>query len=279
MQPKNIIGFIDGYKGTKLYYSFYQVPESRARIIFLHGAGEYSEKYTRFAEWFKSEDIEVGLLDLRGHGRSGGPRCHIDDFNDYALDLDITIKFFEKNYDAKNIFLVSHSLGGLIAIYYSINFHYSLRGIVSCSPCLGLRLKVEPIKGWLANVFYPVLKNIPFSTRIKPKMATHDISFIERFRGDPFIRHTVTASFYVQMAKAMRYVRSHADRFSAPILILQAGADKICDPKAAENFCKIVNSRDSEFKLYEGFYHEILNEQGKEKAFGDIYNWIKARCE
>jgi alpha-beta hydrolase superfamily lysophospholipase len=216
---------------------------------------------------------------LRGHGRSGGPRCHVNDFNDYILDLDIFIKFFEKNYGKKNTFLVSHSLGGLVAIFYSLNFPYTLQGLVLCSPCLGLKLKVEPIKGWLASVFYPILKNVSFSTHIKARMATHDRSIMERFKDDPLIHHTVTASFYIQMMMAMRYVKSHADQLKAPILILQAGNDMICDAKATQNFYNMIGSPDKQFKSYGGFYHEILNETEREKVFMDIYNWIKVRSE
>lgn len=272
-----IVGFIDGYKGTKLYYQSYEVPASGSRIIFLHGAGEYSQKYARFAEWFFAKDIEVHLMDLRGHGRSAGPRCHVDNFKDYALDVDIFMKFVQKYGGKKNTFLVSHSLGGLIAIYYALDFSHKVQGVVACSPCLGLKLKVEPVKAWLTNLFYPFLKNKMFSTHIEPKMATHDNYIIEKFKDDPMIHHIVTASFYVQMTKAMRYAKRHAIDLRLPVLILQAGDDKICDTKTAENFYRNIGSPDKGFKSYEGFYHELLNEVRREQVFQDIYNWIKAR--
>ena len=273
-----IIGFTNGYKGIKLYHKSYIAKENQERIILLHGAGEYSEKYTRFAEWFIAKGIDVYLLDLRGHGRSGGPRCHVDDFNNYAQDVDIFIRFTESEYGFKNTFLVSHSIGGLIAIYYGLNFKHQLGGIVVSSPCLALKLNIDPVKVWFAGLFYRFLKDRQFASHIDFKMVTHDDYMIKRFKDDPMIYHFVTAGFYAQMVKAMKYVNSRAADLKLPLLILQAGDDRICRREAAEDFYQRAGSIDKEFKLYEGFYHEVLNETERERVFEDIYTWIKKRC-
>jgi alpha-beta hydrolase superfamily lysophospholipase len=273
-----IVGFLEGHKGVKLCYRYYSADNSTARIIFLHGAGEYSEKYTRFAEWFASRNIEVFLLDMRGHGRSGGPICHVSDFNDYAQDLDIFLKFTEKGWGQNKTFLVAHSLGGLVALFYCLNFSYNFRGVIACSPCLGLRLRVEPIKAWLALFFSKFLADKPFASNIKPRAATHDKYILEKFREDPLIHHAVTASFYVQLKTAMRYLAINAAGFKKALLVLPAGDDRICSCKAAEKFYNTVSSTDKKFQLYTGFYHELLNELKKEEVFDDIYKWIKARC-
>lgn len=272
------IGFTDGYKGVKLYYKAYAAAENQARIILLHGAGEYSEKYIRFAEWFIAKGIDVHLLDLRGHGRSGGPRCHVDDFNDYIQDVGIFTRFTEAKYGFKHTFLVSHSIGGLIALYYGLNFGQRLAGIITSSPCVGLKLRKNPVKVWLAGLFYRFLKDRRFASHINFNMVTHDDYIINKFRNDPMIHHFVTASFYVQMVKAMKYTNSHAGDLKIPFLILQAGDDKICQTGVAYDFYQRAGSLDKEFKLYDGFYHEVLNETDRERVFEDIYTWIKKRC-
>ena len=269
-----IVGFLDGYKSVKLYYKFYPAGDAAVRIIFLHGAGEYSEKYSRFAEWFSARGVDVYLLDLRGHGRSAGPVCHVNDFNDYALDLDIFVRFIEKGWGDKKTFLAAPSLGGLIAMFYSLKFSYAFKGIIACSPCLGLRLKIEPVKAWLADIFNKILADKPFSSNIRPSMATHDRYIIEKFGKDPLIHHMVTASFYVQMKKAMRYLMEHAADLKSRIFILQAQDDKICDVKVVEKFYNLIGSNDKKFRLYPGFYHELLNEVKREEPYNDIYNWI-----
>jgi len=274
---KDIVGFIGGYKGVKLFYKAWVPQKSNIRIILLHGAGEYSEKYARFAEWFFQKGIDVFALDLRGHGRSGGAVCHVKDFKDYAEDLDIFAGFLDKGWGHKNTFLVSHSLGGLIAIFYAMNFSYDFKGIVLCSPCLKLKLKLQQLMGLLANIFSKVLSDKPFASHIKPRMATHDKYIIKRFTRDPLIHHVVTASLYIQMLKTMDFVKARAGNFTRPLLLLQAGSDKICDAKVAEDFYAACGSTDKALKLYSGFYHELLNDIGKEKVFEDIYVWITER--
>ena len=275
---KDIFGFIDGYKDTKLFYRAWVSQENKARIILLHGAGEYSEKYKRFAIWFFEKKIDVFSLDMRGHGRSGGPICHVNDFNDYAQDLDIFATFIDKGWGKKSTFLVSHSLGGLVAIFYAMNFSYDFKGIVLCSPCIKLKLKLQQLMSVLARIFSKVLRDKPFASHIKPRMATHDKYIIKAFTHDPLIHHVVTSSLYLQMIKTMDYVRAKAGNFTKPLLLLQAGSDKICDATAADNFYAANGSKDKAFKLYRGFYHELLNEIGKERVFEDIYVWIKKRC-
>jgi len=46
----NSSGFVKGYKDINLFYEYYHAAgDGKARIVFLHGAGEYSQKYTRFS--------------------------------------------------------------------------------------------------------------------------------------------------------------------------------------------------------------------------------------
>src|SRR3989338_1981425 len=103
--PVKTAGFIEGYKGVKLFYKAYVRQNSFARIVFLHGAGEYSGKYERFCKWFTERNIDVFIFDLRGHGRSGGAVCHVDHFSEYALDLDVFVRFIGKSWPHKKTFL------------------------------------------------------------------------------------------------------------------------------------------------------------------------------
>ena len=138
--------------------------------------------------------------------------------------------------------------------------------------------KIEFVKKWVVYICYQILKNKSFSNNIKYPMVTHDSDMIGKFKKDPLIRHTITANLYIQMIKTIKYVRSQASAIRVPLLILQAGNDKICDAKMAEYFYKNAASQDKEFKLYKSFYHEILNEVEREDVFKDIYDWIKIRC-
>jgi lysophospholipase len=58
---------------------------------------------------------------------------------------------------------------------------------------------------------------------------------------------------------------------------MQGGGDGIVDPSATEDFFKTVAATDKTLKVYEGFYHEVLNEPEKENLLNEITAWLSAR--
>lgn len=71
----------------------------------------------------------------------------------------------------------------------------------------------------------------------------------------------------------MRWV----DKITLPCLVLQGGADEIVDATATSDFFERLGSSDKTLKIYDGFYHEVLNEPGKENVLNDIEVWMSAR--
>ncbi len=62
-----------------------------------------------------------------------------------------------------------------------------------------------------------------------------------------------------------------------PCLIMQGSGDGIVDPAATEDFFKEVTSADKTLKVYDGLYHEVLNEPEKEDILREISAWLSAR--
>ncbi len=58
-------------------------------------------------------------FDLRGHGKSGGPRGHFS-FEEGLDDIDLLISQAQQLYPGKPIFLYGHSLGGLLVLDYAM---------------------------------------------------------------------------------------------------------------------------------------------------------------
>ena len=66
------------------------------------------------------------------------------------------------------------------------------------------------------------------------------------------------------------------EAINLPILIIHGTADKLADPEGSKQLHKRVSSSDKTLKLYEGFYHEIMNEPGKAQVLNDIVQWLDA---
>ena len=66
-------------------------------------------------------------------------------------------------------------------------------------------------------------------------------------------------------------------RITLPLLILHGTADKATRPEGSQQFFDEAGSDDKTLKLYEGYYHDLLNDLGKEQVFDDIVAWIDER--
>ncbi len=47
----------------------------------------------------------------------------------------------------------------------------------------------------------------------------------------------------------------------------------------SQEFFDKAGSTDKTLKLYEGHFHDLLNDVGKEGVMGDILGWLKARVK
>jgi alpha-beta hydrolase superfamily lysophospholipase len=61
------------------------------------------------------------------------------------------------------------------------------------------------------------------------------------------------------------------------VLILHGTDDKATRPDGSEQFFREAGSADKTLKLYEGYYHDLLNDLGREAVIEDIAGWIGAR--
>ncbi len=60
-----------------------------------------------------------------------------------------------------------------------------------------------------------------------------------------------------------------------PILVMHGAADPISDPKNSEMLYQKAGSADKTLKIYQGYYHEIFNEPGREQVLADVESWLK----
>jgi acylglycerol lipase len=62
-----------------------------------------------------------------------------------------------------------------------------------------------------------------------------------------------------------------------PVFILHGTADKVTKPSGSQMFYDKAGSKDKTLKLYEGHFHDLLNDIGKEQVMADILSWIDKR--
>jgi alpha-beta hydrolase superfamily lysophospholipase len=253
------------------------VGEPRGEVIIVHGFVEHGGRYKPTAEAIAARGFAVSITDLRGHGRSGGERCWIRSFDEYVDDLDIVFDRARDRSSDKPLFLLGHSLGGLIAVLWCIKHKPSLRGLILSGPALELPDTLFPWIRRLAKVgsaLFPRLRLV----RMGGRNVSRDQEIVRQFREDPLVFHDrFPVRTGAEIIRAGEIARQRFAEIRVPVLILHGTADRVATVAASRALYEQAESSDKQLCVYDGLYHEVLNEPEREKVRGDLIAWIEAR--
>lgn len=266
-------GAFKAHKNIELFYqSWLPQKEKRASIIIVHGVGEHSSRYAHVGEYFSSLGYAVYAFDQRGNGRSPGKRGHVNDFDEYTLDLK---RFIEHLLLAGQLFILGHSLGGLITVRFAMDYPQNLSGIIVSSPALGLSMKIplwQKALSYALNSLYPSFTMI--DNGIPSKYLSHDTKVCSAYDSDPLVHRQRSVRFFMEFVKTLAKTFNEPEKLKCPSLFIQAGDDRIVSVERLKEFFRNIPAEKKILKIYPGFYHEILNEIEKDKVFRDIEVWL-----
>jgi alpha-beta hydrolase superfamily lysophospholipase len=247
----------------------------RAVVVLVHGFLAHSGLYGWVAEQLVDDGLAVYAFDLRGHGRSQGDRYWVDEFNDYLGDLDAIVTMARAREPGLPVFLLGHSAGGVVATMYAQSHQGLLAGLISES----FAFEVPP-----PELVLGALKGIAAILPRAPVLKLHEADFsrdpavVERMKGDPLINHEPgPAQTVAELIRAHDQLGKSFGSITLPVLILHGTADKATRPHGSQRFYDEVGSTDKTLQLYEGHFHDLLNDVGKEQVMADIVSWIDAR--
>ena len=146
-------GFFKTVRGPELFYRAWHPEaaiETKAVIIIIHGGGEHSGRYLNPVNYLVPRGYAVYAYDLPGHGKSPGKRGHVNRFTEFLDATDSFLQFVREHEQGKPVFLLGHSIGGLIAADYALE-HPELSGLILSSPFLRMKLKVPAWKSAIAK--------------------------------------------------------------------------------------------------------------------------------
>lgn len=267
----------EGAKGLKIATRSWQ-PEGtpRAVMMLVHGFNAHSGYMVWPGEQFAANGFASYALDLRGRGKSEGERFYVEDFQDYLDDVTKLVQIAREENPGKPVFMLGHSAGGVIATSYVYDHQDEIEGLVCHSFAfdVGLphlvQLALEGV-GYLAphlHVFS--LNNADFS---------RDPAAVERMNTDPLIaKESQPAETASEMLKAAARLKENMPNFKIPVLIIHGTEDKATRPEGSQYFYDHAGSSDKTLKLYEGHYHDLLADVGKEEVFADIIGWLNERA-
>ena len=259
--------------GTKVLYRIWKpAADPKALVIIVHGFNSHSGYYQWVAEQMTSNNYEVFAIDLRGRGNSDGERFYIQDYEDLVHDIDQLVDIAKSTNPGLPTFLLGHSAGGVLSAVYTLEHQDKLKGFI----CESFAFQI-PAPDFALAVLKGLSHIAPHAhvLKLKNEDFSRDASVVEMMNNDPLIAHEVQPTKTIQqLVLADEKLKAEMKTIHLPLLILHGTMDKATKPSGSQYFYDTASSTDKTLKLYEGHYHDLLNDVDKEIVMKDILEWI-----
>ena len=273
----HIEGKFKGVRNANIYYQAW-LPEGNVKAVLLvvHGLGEHSERYMNVINHFVPLGYAVYGLDHIGHGKSEGMREVVERFEDYTDTLTIYYNMVKGWQTGKPVFLLGHSMGGLIAAYYLLDHQADFRGAVISAPGIKVSASISQAAITIGKIL-SVLAPKAGVLALDVNGISRDPEVVTAYVNDPLVFHGKTpARLAAELVKTMSRVTAEVDKSTLPFIIVQGGQDKLVDPAGAQMLYDKASSKDKTIKVYDGLYHEVFNEPERARVLKDVETWLAA---
>jgi len=270
-------GFFKGVRDAKIYYQCW-LPDSdiKAVLLVVHGLAEHCGRYMNLVNHFIPVGYAVYGLDHIGHGKSDGARVHVQRFEDFTSTLRIFFDRVREWHPEKPVFLIGHSMGGLIGAAYLLEHQAELAGAVLSGPSVKVPENISSATIFLGKIFSSLAPKFGIVV-LEAEGVSRDPAVVAAYVNDPLVhRGKTTARLAAELLKTMQRVSAEGAKITLPVLIVQGGSDRLVDPSGAQLLYDRVGSTDKKLKVYDGLYHEVFNEPEQAQVLGDVEEWLEA---
>jgi alpha-beta hydrolase superfamily lysophospholipase len=251
---------------------------ARGTVQIVHGLGEHIGRYEHVAQALNGAGWNVVGHDLRGHGRSEGPRGGIA--HPQALLTDLAQVMDHLRRPGRHV-LLGHSMGGLIAARFvaeglqrnSARWLRDVDGLVLSSPALQVRM--GRMQRLLLAFTKRLAPNLRVSNGLNPRWLSHDPAVVQAYESDPLVHDRITPALARFIVEEGEFVRSLAGNWRQRTLLMWAGKDRCVAPGGSAKFADAANALVVSVKPYPRLYHEIFNEPEQRSVIADLVRWLE----
>ena len=251
------------------------VDKPRGVVVIVHGFNSHSGQYCWVAEQFVANGLAVYALDLRGRGKSEGERFYVEQIEDYIEDVAKFVQIAKAEEPGLPVFVLGHSAGGVIACVYTLEHQAEIAGLI----CESFEHELP-----VPDLVLAALKGVSYIAphtgvfKLKNEDFSRDPQVVAAMNNDGLIHEeSQPAQTAAVMVRADERLKKEFHLITLPVFILHGTLDKATKPSGSQHFYDQAGSTDKTLKLYEGHFHDLLNDIDKEVVMADIQQWLDAR--
>ena len=249
--------------------------------LLVHGLAEHSGRYDHVARHFAARGYASHAIDLRGHGRSPGPRVHVDSFDPWLDDVKAGLVLVRRAHPGVPVVVVGHSQGGLVVLLQALRDPDDRAATVVSSPLLGVAPASRPGRA-LRTVTRLLMRFAPrllVPNKVDPATLSHDPAVGRAYVADPLVSRKVSAGWFRALQRAFAEAHAGAGGWTSPLLVLASRGDQLVDADATARWVAAAPAAHVSSVFWDDLYHELFNEVAKDDVFAAMERWLDARLQ
>ena len=242
-----------------------------AVVLLVHGFGEHSGRYEHVGDELAAVGFQVEAYDQRGFGGSTGRRAWVDSWSIVHQDLEERLAAATEDAAGRPVALYGHSLGGLIALGYTLAHRPKPDLLVLSAP--GLEDRVAAWKKRLARILDRLAPTMRIAAGIDREVLATSPRPGFQYDDDPLVDTSSTVRFgTLVLAEQARLQAAleRLDRLPVPTLAVHGGDDALVPPSASE---RLAHFPETTRIVYPGLRHETHNE-ATSTTVADVARWL-----
>ena len=265
--------------GLEMFAQSWEPDETpRAVVCLVHGLGEHSGRYAHVGKAFVEAGFVLTGFDVRGHGKSGGPRGHTPSYDALMDDIDLFIHLVAGRYPGLPRFLYGHSLGGNFVINFALRCRPELVGVIATGPWLKLAFQPASSKVMLGKIMNNILPSFSQASGLDTRALSHDPEVVNAYENDPLVHDKISARLFLNVFESGLWALDHAAEIPLPLLLMHGGADRIISLEASRQFAASAGDKVT-LRIWDGLYHEIHNEPEQGEVFTVMIDWMNTQLK
>ncbi len=251
-------------------------PDARAHVVLVHGAGEHLGRYEHVAAALNEAGMSVSGIDHRSHGRTPMAWLNLPGYETYLDDLELYVRAQVAASDVP-VFVLAHSMGGGLALVLASEGRLPVEGLVVTGPTAKLDDDLAPMLRRVAGAVSWLAPMIGMVGGLHSKVSS-DPEVQRAYAEDPLVPKKVSARLGHTVLSLSERCQDSLHEVDLPLLIMHGTDDQLTDPVGSQQLYDRSPSQDKTLRLYDGWYHELLNEPGRDEVIDEIVEWLLARA-